>query len=217
VDPKQFDLVIAPQHDELEGENVFPTLGGINQITPENLAAAGAAFAARYETLPRPLLALVLGGNSKAYRMTEARMAELGRQLAALLRAESAGLLITASRRTPPDCLGALLKELDGLPYRHWDGKGDNPYLAYLALAEQILVTCDSVNMVSEAATTGKPVQVIDLEGGSAKLKRFHDALLARGAIRFFDGKLEKWTYEPLADTVEAAAEVRRRFAAAQC
>jgi mitochondrial fission protein ELM1 len=214
VDPKCFDLVITPQHDRLEGENVFSTLGGINQITKENLTQAAEAFADRYGDLPRPLLALVLGGNSKAYRMTEACMAALGKQLAALLRAKSAGLLITASRRTPPGCLEALLKELAGLPYDHWDGTGENPYLAYLALAEQILVTCDSVNMVSEAASTGKPVQVIELDGGSAKLTRFHDALLKRGAIRFFDGKLETWHYEPLADTAEAAAEVRRRFAA---
>ena len=216
VDPRHFDLVITPRHDRLEGDNVFSTFGGMNQITPENLAQAAECFAPRYGGVPRPLLALVLGGNSKAYRMTEARMRALGAQLAALLHEKSAGLLITASRRTPPGCLEALFAPLAGLPYDYWNGTGDNPYLAYLALADHILVTCDSVNMVSEAATTGKPVHVIDLDGGSAKLSRFHDALLARKAIRFFDGTLPEWSYEPLADTAEAAAEVRRRFAARQ-
>ena len=213
VDPKYFDLVITPQHDRLEGENVFSTLGGINQITKENLTQAAEAFADRYGDLPRPLLALVLGGNSKAYRMTEACMAALGKQLAALLRAKSAGLLITASRRTPPGCLEALLKELAGLPYDHWDGTGENPYLAYLALAEQILVTCDSVNMVSEACFTGKPVHVFHLPGGEdTKFGRFHDALAESGATRPFDGRLESWPCEALDERSALADEIRRRL-----
>ena len=75
-------------------------------------------------------------------------------------------------------------------------------------------MTCDSVSMVSEACSTGKPVYVIELEGGSAKFARFHDRLRARGITRPFDGALESWTYEPLDDTACVAAEVRRRMAA---
>ena len=78
-----------------------------------------------------------------------------------------------------------------------------------LALADYLLVTCDSVNMVSEAATTGKPVQVIALPGGSAKFNRFHQALQDDGITRPFKGALEQWSYTPLNDMELVAARVR--------
>ncbi len=76
----------------------------------------------------------------------------------------------------------------------------------------QILVTADSVNMVSEAAATGKPVHVIDLPGGSDKFRRFHTAMVAAGITRPFTGAIEHWSYTAPNDTARAAAEIRRRM-----
>ena len=104
----------------------------------------------------------------------------------------------------------ALLRDgLAGLPCRFWDGTGTNPYFAYLGLADGFVVTADSVNMVSEAASTGKPVHVFDLDGGSAKFQRFHDRLRAAGVTRPFAGRLERWSYAPLDDTRRVAEAVR--------
>ncbi|RMD60508.1 MAG: hypothetical protein D6826_12105 [Alphaproteobacteria bacterium] len=214
VDPARFDVVIVPAHDRLRGPNVIVTLGSLNRVTPQRLATAAARFAARLDRLPRPRVAVMLGGNSKAYRMTGATMERLGAQLAALARREGAGLLVTPSRRTDPDALAIVRRALDGLPVEIWDGRGDNPYLAYLGIADFLVVTADSVNMLCEAATTGKPVFVAPLEGGSPKFARFHAALRARGITRPFEGRLETWTYAPLRDTEEAAAEVRPRLIA---
>ena len=77
---------------------------------------------------------------------------------------------------------------LAGLPASIWDGTGDNPYFAYLALADAVLVTADSVSMISEAAATGKPVHVLDLDGGSAKFSRFHQLMQHAGITRPFAG-----------------------------
>ena len=94
-----------------------------------------------------------------------------------------------------------------------WDGSGDNPYMGYLALADVLVVTADSVNMVSEAAATGKPVFVVDLKGGSRKFRLFHEDMRGKGITRPFEGRLETWIYPPLQETARAAEEIRRRFA----
>jgi hypothetical protein len=94
-----------------------------------------------------------------------------------------------------------------------WDGEGENPYFAFLAAADFILVTEDSTNMATEAAATGKPVFIVKLDGHSLKFRLFHEALELQGAARPFGGAFHGWTYEPLAETDRLAAEVLRRFA----
>jgi mitochondrial fission protein ELM1 len=81
-----------------------------------------------------------------------------------------------------------------------------------LAHADAIIVTVDSVNMVTEAAATGKPVHVIDLPGGSDKFRRFHAAMVEAGITRPFTGAIEHWSYTAPDDTARVAAEIRRRM-----
>lgn len=214
VDCALFDVVIAPEHDGLTAPNVIATVGGLNRITPARLDAAGAQFAPRLAHVPEPRVAVMLGGPNKAFRMTEAVIERLARQLEQMARREGAGLLISPSRRTPPQAIETLRHALDGLPAAIWDGVGENPYLAYLALADVFVVTEDSVNMASEAATTGKPVFTVPLEGHSPKFARFHETLRARGISRPFEGQLDRWDYAPLRDTERAAEEIGRHWAA---
>ena len=100
------------------------------------------------------------------------------------------------------------------LPALVWDGQGENPYLGFLALADAFVVTEDSVSMISEAASTGKPVYVAALEGGGRRFRLFHHNFRAAGITRPFDGTLDFWQYDPPDDTARVAAEVRRRLAA---
>lgn len=214
VDPANFDMVVAPRHDRLTAANVVATTGGLNLVTESRLAAAVAQLGARYAHLPHPRVAVLIGGSSKAHSLTEAATRRLAGQLADLARHEGAGLMVTPSRRTGAPNIAILRQTLSGLSAEIWDGTGENPYYAFLALADSILVTSDSVNMVSEAATTGKPVFTVDLDGGSRKFHRFHAALRTEGITRPFTGTLTHWTYPPLRDTQHAAAEIRRRMAA---
>jgi len=205
-----FDLVAPPAHDRLAGANVLATVGAINRVTPARLAAEAARVAPSVAALPAPRVAALIGGGSRHHRMTPADAAAIGARLAALARDHGAGLMVTASRRTGDANTRALREALAGVAATVWDGAGHNPYFGYLGLAEAIVVTADSVAMVSEACTTGKPVSVIDLPGGSAKLDRFHADLRARGMTRPFDGRLDSWDYPPLAEAERVAAAVRR-------
>jgi uncharacterized protein len=214
VDPGHFDVVVAPRHDRLNAANVVTTTGSMNRVTEARLAAAAAEFGPRLQHIPRPRVAVLIGGNSKVHRLSAAATRRLGDQLAALARRDSRGLLVTPSRRTGDSNNAILRQALAGVPAEVWDGAGENPYYGYLALAEAIVVTGDSVNMVSEAATTGKPVYIVDLAGGSAKFRRFHATMRAEGITHPFTGTLDLWAYTPLRDTQDAAQEILRRMVA---
>jgi len=212
ISPRHFDLVVVPQHDRLRGDNVTTTLGALHRVTPARLAAEAPRFAGLLDSLPRPLVAVLVGGSNGAYRLTAALARELGERLAALAR-RGAGLAITPSRRTGADNEAALKAGLGDAPAFVWDGSGENPYFGLLAHADTILVTGDSVSMVSEACSTGKPVYVIPLHGRSRKFDRFHAELERRGITRRFAGTLENWRYPPLDDTARVAGEIRHRLA----
>ncbi|MDA8128321.1 MAG: mitochondrial fission ELM1 family protein [Betaproteobacteria bacterium] len=210
----EFDAIVTPRHDRCDRPNVIATLGGLHTITPDRIREAGARFAEKFAYLPHPRVAVLVGGTNKCYRLTPEIGRTLGRQLAALSQSTGAGILLTPSRRTGADVEAALRDALADSPAYIWDGAGENPYLAYLALADYIVVTADSVNMVSEAAATGKPVFVVELEGGSRKFRLFHEAMRAGGYTRPFTGKLESWSYPPLDDLGSVAREIRTRLAA---
>lgn len=212
VDPAGFDLVIAPEHDALEGPNVLTLLGSPHGVTGEKLMVARKEFATLLEPLPQPRIAVLLGGDNAVYRMTDTVAARLAENLAAVARDTGGGLAITASRRTPDGALTRIRAALDDLPAVFYDGDGPNPYLGYLAWADAIVVTADSVNMVTEATATGGPVYVVDLEGGSKKFTRFHKAMRDAGYTRPFEGRIEKWHYTPPCETRRAAAEIVRRM-----
>ncbi len=205
-----FDLIAAPAHDSLAGANVIATCGSIHGITPGRLAQAARNFAPRMEHLPHPRIAVLLGGDSKAFSFPPEEGAALGGKLAALARETGGSLLVTASRRTRPETSAALASAIAGVPQFVWDGTGDNPYLGFLAIADAIVITEDSVNMASEAAGTGKPVYVQALPGRSRRLARFHAAMRERGATRPFEGRLETWSSTPPNDAEAVASAVRR-------
>jgi mitochondrial fission protein ELM1 len=208
IDPKNFDLVVVPRHDRLSGPNVLVTRGAPHGVTPERLAAAKEKFAPRLAHLPQPRIALLLGGNNGVYKLTELAARHLAECLSTLARGNHGSVMVTPSRRTGA-AIEALFKErLAGVAGEYWDGSGDNPYLAYLAYADHIVVTADSVNMVCEAASTGKPVHVVPLYGGSEKFRRFHDGLVEDGITRPFHGALDSWTYPTFDDTGMVAERV---------
>ncbi len=208
--PQAFDLVVAGTHDDLTGDNVIVTKGAIHRVTHARLQAAAAEYAARLADLPRPLTTVLVGGPNRVYGMSSKEVSAFSDKLAAFAKATGGTLLVTPSRRTGTDNIASLRAGLQGSAAEIWDGAGDNPYFGYLASADQIVVTCDSVSMVSEACATGKPVYVHDLPGGSAKFSRFHDALRADGITRAFTGQPESWRYDPFDDTARVAAEIHR-------
>jgi mitochondrial fission protein ELM1 len=207
-----FDLVVPPAHDEASGPNVFPIIGAPNRMDPAVFGRELARFGGRIDPLPRPRVALIVGGKSNSHDLPPELARELAAKVAGAVTAAGGSLMVSFTRRTPLPAQSALKEGLAGVPGWIWDGEGDNPYVALLAAADAILVTEDSTNLATDAATTGKPIQVLPMTGGGRKFDRFHEDLRARGIARPFAGAFPKWTYPPLDETGRAAAELLRRY-----
>jgi mitochondrial fission protein ELM1 len=212
VDPSNFDLVWAPAHDRLEGPNVISTLVSPHRLTRARLAEEARRIEALVAHLPHPRVAVLLGGTNAVYTFSEATAARVAAQLAALTERFHAGLMVTPSRRTGEAQTRIIAEALKGKAAIVWDGAGENPYFGFLGQADAVVVTCDSVNMVGEAAFTGKPVYVIELDGGSPKFRRFLDGIYASNAARPFAGMLESWEYATLNATNVVAEAIRQRL-----
>jgi mitochondrial fission protein ELM1 len=200
TDPSHFDLVIAPAHDGFAGPNVLTTIGSLHRVTPERLAEAAHLWGPKLAHLPHPRLAVLIGGTSKRHDLPNERAEEIAASLTALATS-GFGLMVTVSRRTPPSArhiLNDRLKNHAGAAV--FDGEGDNPYFGYLALADGILVTNDSVNMASEACATGKCVYLIELPGQAGKLATFYRHLQDRDLARPFTGTIGLWSPPSMLD-----------------
>ncbi|MEO8778240.1 MAG: mitochondrial fission ELM1 family protein [Rhodanobacter sp.] len=209
LDPGLWDTVIAPQHDELDGANVLRPLGSLNSVDDQWLAD-GRDACPHFGELPQPRVGVLLGGPRHGIALDARYAGELGMRLLARQRNEGGSLLVVASRRTPavlPDTLRPLFA---GVPGLLWAGRDDrpNPYPAVLGWADRLVVTPDSVNMLSEACAVGCPV--LTFVGGPlpAKILRFHQALRNAGLLHDLDAPVcAKQT--PLRETARIAAIVR--------
>lgn len=214
VSPSLFDMVVPPEHDGMrEADNVLPIIGSPNLALPWRLEAAASKWKAAYAGLKRPLIAVAIGGSSKAYRMTGPVIEEMFHSLEKLVETSGGSLAITTSRRTGSDNEMLIKEHARRLDAWLWDGTGDSPILGLYALADAVVVTEDSVNMAAEVAASGKPLYVAKLNGGSDKFDHFHDVLRARGIARDLSASsFETWSYTPLSETIRAAQNIRVRM-----
>jgi mitochondrial fission protein ELM1 len=212
MDIDRFDLIIANHHDELTGPNVFVARTALHRVTPERLAAEAEAWRDRFAPHRRPLVAVLLGGNNGRFRLDRDTGARLAADLATMAARDKVGVVVTPSRRTDPAVTDLIRTALAPSGGWVWDSTGDNPYFAMLALADLIVVTQDSVSMISEAVATTAPVMFAPLPGSWRRHGLFLKPLLDEGRIRPFEGRFSTWTVVPLNDTPEAAAEMRRRL-----
>ena len=163
---RHFDVVVAMQHDRIKSHNVIKTLFALHSITPEILAEAKEKFMPRFATYPQPHIAVLLGGSTNKYTLTKERMEVVITDLQEWLAGTKGSLLITPSRRTGAENIAALQQAFAGNKNVYiYDGVEENPYMGLLACADEIIVTNDSVNMMSEAFATGKPVTILEMEG----------------------------------------------------
>lgn len=213
---KNIDLIVAPEHDKAPvADNVIRTLAPLHAVTSETLASARQAWGQQFAHLPRPWVAVSLGGNTKHGEYTPADWRTIISTAQDL--AGHGSLLVTTSRRTPKDAV-TLAGTLITSPHilHRWDVDKDNPYLGMLGAADTIVVTGDSLSMCAEACVSGKPVYIYAPEKIiPEKHKKLHKALYERNMARPLEqaGQSEGWV--PNAGLDEAAgiaAEIRRRF-----
>ena len=223
IDPVHFDVVIAPRHDNLKAGNVIETTGALSKINGAVLTASRENWRARLEIFPAPRVAVLIGGKSSLYDIDDNAAGHLATQLKKLQSDYQASLFITVSRRTSESAAAILQNALQGKDVYFWDGanhnQADNPYAGFLAWADFILVTEDSVSMHCEAAATGKPIYTLALPkrrkarwlGRGQKFARFYQDLKRLGAARPFQGALEPFQYEKLNEAARVASELKQR------
>lgn len=166
LDLDRFDLVLTtPQYRVPEHSNVLHLSLPLHRVDREAWDRAAAEWKTQFAVLPRPLIAVLVGGSAVPFVFDVPTARRLAGQANALARAEGGSLLVSTSRRTPAEAAHALCDALKVPAHvHHWTpGGGPNPYLAYLALADAFIVTGDSASMLTEACSTGKRVWIADL------------------------------------------------------
>jgi mitochondrial fission protein ELM1 len=214
IDPLEFDLVLAPGHDDLHGANVIATHGALHAIDSSWLARAKLEWA-KLGTLPGPRTVVLLGGSNRALRLDHAYWRGLATKLGHWLHRDGGSLLLTTSRRSPDWLREAARNEFSAVPGLQWHDPDDgpNPYSGMLSWADRIVVTPDSVNLLSEACATAAPVLCHFERPLRGKLAHFYRELLEAGRVRPMKLDYTAWPVEPLRETEAVAAPVRERLA----
>jgi len=211
--PGDFNLIMQPSHDRpIPGNNVLRLIGAPHRLTDAVLAEARETWAGRFDDLTTPRLALIVGGSTRRRRFTADMARELAAKASELAAGAGGSLLVTTSRRSG-DVADILI---DGLtvPYSayRWGDNGENPYIGYLALADAIIVTGDSVSMCSEACAAGCPTYIYAPAGLiTPKHARLHETLYAAGYARPLGDRIHEWSHAPLLPAIDVAEDIRRR------
>lgn len=206
----RFGLLVIGRHDSPpEAPNILPILGATHCMSPARLAAARQEWGT-FGALPGPRVALMLGGPPRGEGMDPAVAAAIARQVAGF----AGSVLVTGSRRTGRPAEAAVAEALAGLP-RHlhrWGDGAPNPYAGLLAWADMVVVTGDSVSMLSEALATGVPVFIADPGGLGARHHRLHETLYAAGQARPLAEAPTPFARAPFDETGRVAFEIVERF-----
>ncbi len=207
----EIDLIAVPNHDAVaDAPNILKTTGAPHGLTAEILAKAAQEWGARLSGFPKPRVALIVGGSTRRRRFTDGMARELGWMTSNMAAEAGGSVLVTTSRRTG-SAADALIGEIE-VPARvhRWGEGDDNPYQGFLALADAVVVSGESMSMVSEACAVPSPVYIYGPQALiTAKHRRFHDELFERGYARPFDGTFAEWTHPPLNAAADIAAAIR--------
>lgn len=211
----EHDLVVVP---EITGanvaENVFPVLGPPHRVGPEALRLAAEQWGERLDYLARPRVVLLVGGRPFGTDMEPARAHGLARSVAKLVGGLGGSVMASTTRRTGREASDAVAAGLGGvmhLMYR-WGEPGENPYLGYLALADAVIVTADSTDMMSEACATQAPVFLACAELAGPRQRRLARRMMEAGHVRPLRGDISPWPRTPLDEAGRVAQEIRRRI-----
>ena len=202
IDSKEFDIVWAPKHDSIEGNNVVKTITSPNRVTNELLNYHHDKWLGKLSKLKGPFIGFLIGGKSKAYNFNDDECEKI---IQAINFVISNGYtpLITLSRRSPKKLSHRIKSLLINEKNLFYDGKGDNPYFAILKASELIITTPDSANMISEAINVPKPIYYIDIKTNSKRFNKFINTLVNSGHIRPFENNIDYFQNKKLDPTKE--------------
>lgn len=218
IDPKHFDLVIAPAHDGLGEDNVINIQGALHKITPAFLDNHKGHYDDVVQNLPSPRIAVLIGGTTTKSEFTDKAAFDLGKTLTHIAGSLEGSLMVTASRRTHPAQEKILRQAVKDTSHHFWDGQGENPYFDYLKNADYIVCTNDSVSMISEALGTQKPVFIAPIGTQGKRIEKFNSLLQEKGFVKPISMMLEHitqgWQPQRSNDMMTVITEIKKRYAA---
>ena len=214
-DPKvrfnNFDLIVAPEHDELKGENVITSKGAIHYITRLEIEKARSYLLDKIQN--EKIVSLILGGPNKYYNFSNEELTNIFGEIKSSFISQGYKAIIIPSMRTPKRIIDLAITEFltDGFVVNSVDKQA---YLSSLAIANSIVVTCDSTSMISEAATSGKPIFVARMQPkrNNYRFKRFYKLFRELGIIKNLGEKVENWTYNSFNEAERIAAIINSRL-----
>ena len=198
--PHYFDILIVPQHDPARGANVITSLASLNRLDMSKIADAASQLDKKWRALPAPRVAVLLGGTNRRYGISAMMAKDMAKRLADFATKTGASLALIPSRRTPANLVTQLTTALGSLPYAVMDQAENNPYPGILGLVDAVIVTSDSVNMISEATITGLPVLIAEWQSETGRIGAFHDAMMAAGHIAPMRNQLPQDGFTPLVE-----------------
>ena len=211
VNYKNFDVIIAPEHDELKGENVISSKGSIHYITQSEIEKAKNYLVNKFQN--ENVVSLILGGPSKHYSFSNEELTQVFRKIKSNFISQGYKVLVIPSMRTPKRIIDLAMKEFvkDGFVVNTVDKQA---YLSALALATNIVVTCDSTSMISEAAASGKPIFVAHMKPkkNNYRFKKFFQLFREMGITKELGDRVDNWTYNRLNEADRIATLMSKKL-----
>ena len=211
VDFKNFDAIVAPEHDNLKGSNIYSSKGAIHYITEKEIIQAKQYLVDKIKS--EKIVSLILGGPNKYYSFKSDQIIKIFNQIKSSFVSNGYKTIVIPSMRTPKEIIDLALKEMSSCGYVV--NKVDKQaYLSAYALANYVVVTCDSTSMISEAATSGKPIFVAHMKAkkNNYRFKRFFELFYQMGITRNLGEKVETWTYNKHNEAQRIALELKKKI-----
>jgi len=206
-----FDLIVVPEHDKLKGENIITSKGAIHYITRSEIEKAKPYLLNKIQN--EKIVSLILGGPNKYYNFSNEELTNIFKEIKSSFISQGYKAIIIPSMRTPKRIIDLAINEFltDGLVVNSVDKQA---YLSSLAIANNIVVTCDSTSMISEAATSGKPIFVAHMQPkrNNYRFKRFYKLFRKLGVIKNLGEKIENWTYDSFNEAERIATIINSRL-----
>jgi len=213
VDLNHFDFIVAPEHDGIEGQNVISTKGAIHYLTENEISENKDYLNSFIKKDERKIWALIMGGPTKYYDYSTKNMKHIFTALYKLLKKHDFQLVVIPSMRTPINTIH-YAKEFFGENHTIIMDVDKKAYLSALAISENIVVTCDSSSMISEAALTGKPIYIASIlpKKNDKRFQRFRNLFRELNIIRNLGEEVEIWSYEKLDETNRVANIIKQKI-----
>ena len=195
VNLKKFDVIIAPEHDNLNGDNVLSSKGAIHYITESEINKAKHYLYGKIKS--KKIVSLILGGPNKYYSFNKDQLVKIFNKIKSDFVSKGYEVIVIPSMRTPKTSIELAIKEM-GACGHVVNSVDKQAYLSAYALATYVVVTCDSTSMISEAATSGKPILIAHMEAkrNNYRFKKFYELFKAMGITKDLGEKVEVWKYK---------------------